>query len=74
METPHEGSTLVCDFPFKELIVEDSKEDKLYSDELDEDGYPIQSICVDTDDLEFKEDYSVVIDQYRVAAYLLSYP
>ena len=66
METPHEGSTLVCDFPFKELIVEDSKEDKLYSDELDEDGYPIQSICVDTDDLEFKEDYSVVYLPNRV--------
>jgi antitoxin component YwqK of YwqJK toxin-antitoxin module len=45
IETPHEGSTLVCDFPFKELTVEDSKEDKLYDEELDEDGYPIQTIC-----------------------------
>ena len=35
METPHEGSTLVCDFPFRVLPDE----------ELDEEGYPIQTIC-----------------------------
>jgi antitoxin component YwqK of YwqJK toxin-antitoxin module len=59
METPHEGSTLVCDFPFKELTVEDSKEGKLYYEELDEDGYPIQSICLDTDEWELKEDSGI---------------
>ena len=39
METPHEGSTLVCDFPFRVLPDE----------ELDEEGYPIQTICWDRD-------------------------
>ena len=45
MKTPHKGSTLVCDFPFRVLPDE----------ELDEEGYPIQTICQDTDDVEFKE-------------------
>jgi len=36
METPHEGSTLVCDFPFNKV-------------ELDEDGLPIKTTCWQTD-------------------------
>ena len=39
MQTPHNGATLVCDFPFIELLDE----------ELDGDGFPIQTICVDDD-------------------------
>jgi antitoxin component YwqK of YwqJK toxin-antitoxin module len=46
IKTPHQGSTLVCDFPFRKL-------------ELDEDGLPVKTICEDSDDVEYKGDDSI---------------
>ena len=44
MKMSNNGSTAVCDFPFRKL-------------ELDEDGFPIKTICqFDDDDVEFRND------------------
>jgi len=56
MKTPNNGSTLVCDFPFIKI-------------EVDEEGLPIQSICWETaDNIKWNEDYTTLflVTKYNV--------
>ena len=56
MKTPNNGSTLVCDFPFIKI-------------EVDEEGFPIQTICSETsDNVKWNEDYTTLflVTKYNV--------